>query len=361
MAEDISALVDYETIPLPRKPRLAPWVTLVDLGDNRMQLRGAEFSFTLHHPLFIETFQSVHPLLDGQRTVEEIVASRDPKYLPTTITFLLKMLRANGILQEGVISPPPPLTPEYLKENESQIQFFSHFVLDPVGTLALLHQARVALIGSDSIKNRVLQGLLGMGFGSLIEIEGLSKKTAYDPSQLHKEVIGQLKEVDFLIACQDTTDYRFFQTLNAVCLETQTRWIHVSISGTKGLMGPTFIPHQSACYVCYDKRVASNATELQSYLAYQKQNNSNRPSENEGSLSPLWSTLAEQVTLEVARIISGFAPPKTIGRLYEFEATTPLVGEHDVLRLPRCPACNLKEPKREIWDLMTLNQTSIDK
>jgi len=356
MAEDTSVTVDYVNVPLPEKPRLAPWVSLVDLGDNRMQLRGAEFSLTLQHPLFIETFQSIHTLLDGQRTVEEIVSARDPKYLPTTITFLLKMLRANGILQEGAVSPSPLLTPENLIENESQIQFFSHFVLDPVGTLALLRKARVGLIGSDSIKNRIQQGLLGMGFNSLIEVESLSEKTAYDPSQLPKEFIDPLREVDFLIACQDTTDYQFFEAVNAVCLETQTRWMHASISGTKGIMGPTIIPHQSACYVCYDKRAASNATELESYLAYQKQTISTNNSKNEGFLNALWSTLAEQVTLELARIISGFAPPKTIGRLYEFEATTPLVEEHDVLRLPRCPACNLKEPKREAWDLISFNQ-----
>lgn len=353
MAQGTPASVDYITVPLPQKPRLAPWVTLVDLGDNRMQLRGAEFSFTLQHPLFIETFQSVRHLLNGQRTVEEILSARDPKYLPTTITFLLKILRANGILQEGVVSPPPPLTPENLIKNESLIQFFSHFVLNPVCTLALLHQARVALIGSSSITSRVRKGLLSMGFSSLLEIEDLSKKTAFDPSQLHKEVIGQLNEIDFLIACQDTTDHRFFQILNAACLETKTRWMHVSISGTKGIMGPTIIPHQSACYTCYDKRLASNASELQGYLAYQKQTELPK---SEGFLSPLWSTLAEQVTLEVARIISGFAPPKTIGRLYEFEATTPVAKGHDVLRLPRCPTCNLKNPKREPWDIISLNQ-----
>jgi bacteriocin biosynthesis cyclodehydratase domain-containing protein len=353
MAGDSSTGVDYATVPLPEKPRLAPWVTLVDLGDNRMQLRGAEFSFTLLHPLFIETFHSVHPLLDGQRTVDEIVSSRDPKYLPSTITFLLKMLRANGVLQEGVVAPPPALTPEILKKHESQIQFFSHSVLDPVGTLAQLHQARVALIGSDSITKRIQPGLQSMGFGSLIEIEGLSKKTTYDPSQLQKEVISQLNEVDFLIACRDTTDYQFFETVNAACLETQTRWMHVSISGTKGIMGPTVVPYQSACYLCYDKRMASNVSELQGYLGFQKQTS---PPKNEGFLSPLWSTLADQVTLEVARIISGFAPPKTIGRLYEFEATTPLVEDHDVLRVPRCSACNLKEPKREAWDLISTSQ-----
>lgn len=354
MAE--STMVDYITVPLPQKPRLAPWVTFVDLGDSRMQLRGAEFSFTLQHPLFIETFQSVRPLLDGQRTVEEILASSDPKYLPTTITFLLKILRANGVLQEGVVTPPPPLTPENLIENEALVQFFSHFVLDPAGTLALLHKARVALIGSDSMTSRIHKGLLGMGFGSLVEIEGLSAKTAYDRTQFHKEVTGQLKDVDLLIACQDSSDFRFFQNLNAACLETQTRWMHVALSGTKGIMGPSIIPYQSACYICYDKRLASNAPELQSYVGFRKQTSATTSSKSEGFLNPLWSTLAEQVTLEMARIISGFAPPKTIGRLYEFEATTPLVEGHDVLRLPRCPACSLKQPKREPWDLISLNQ-----
>ena len=353
MTEETSATVDYITVPLPQKPRLAPWITLVDLGDDRLQLRGAEYSFTLQHPLFIEIFQVVHPLLDGQRTVEEIVSSRDPKYLPTTITFLLKMLRANGALQEGVVSPPPPLTSEFLKKHESQVQFLSHFVLDPVGTLAQLHQVRVALIGSDSIRKRIQQSLLSMGFSSPTEIEEPSKKVEFDPSLLQKEVIGQLKEVDFLIACQDTTDFQFFEAINRACLETQTRWMHVSISGTRGILGPTIIPRQTACYTCYDKRLASNILELQDHLAYQKQT---ELSKSEGFLSPLWSTLAEQVSLEMARIISGFAPSQTFGRLYEFDATSPMVENHDVLRLPRCPSCNLREPKRETWDLMSLNQ-----
>ena len=353
MAEDTTDAVEYITVPLPQKPRLAPWVTLIDLGDNRMQLRGAEFSFTLQHPLFIEALHSIQSLLDGQRTVEEIVAARDPKYLPTTITFLLKILRANGVLQEGMVPPPPPLTPDTLLENESLVQFFSHYVLDPVGTLALIHQARVALIGSVSIRNRVQQGLQNMGFASLIEVEGYNGKTAQDPSHLLKGIIGQLEGVDILIACRDTSDHRFFETVNLACLEAQARWMHVCISGPKGIMGPTIIPRQTACYVCYDKRMASNAPDLQSYLAYQKQTGL---SNSEGFLSPLWSTLAEQVVLEIARIVTGFAPPKTIGRLYEFEATTPETECHDVLRLPRCPSCNLNEPKREPWDLISTNQ-----
>ena len=97
------------------------------------------------------------------------------------------------------------------------------------------------------------------------------------------------------------------------------------------------------------KRLASNAEELKGYLAYQRQSET---SKNEGLLSPLWSTLAEQVALEMARIVSAFSPPKTIGRLYEFEATTPTAEDHDILRLPHCPACSIKGPKHEPWDMV---------
>ena len=353
MTENTPTSVDYARVSLPQKPRLAPWITSVDLGDNRMQLRGAEFSFTLQHPLFIETFQSIHSLLDGKRTVEEILASRDPKYLPTTITFLLKILRANGVLQEGIVDLPEPLPPETLQERENQVQFFSHFVLDPVSTLTQLHKARIGLIGADSIVKKIRKGLLDMGFSSPSEFAYVDKGKTLQPSHFKDEIARQLNGVEFLIACQDSAHFRFFEAINTACLETQTRWTHVAISGTKGIMGPTFIPRQSACYTCYDKRLASNAPDLQDYLSYQKQVDSPL---SEGYLSPLWTTLSEQVVLEMTRIISGFAPPKTIGRLYEFETTTPLVKSHDVFRLPRCFSCNLKKPRREAWDLVSLKK-----
>jgi hypothetical protein len=60
--------------------------------------------------------------------------------------------------------------------------------------------------------------------------------------------------------------------------------------------------------------------------------------------------IAGQIALEVVRLITGFAPSKTIGRFFEFNATSPTVVGHEVLRLPRCSACISGHPKMEAWD-----------
>ena len=101
MVEKTYTPVDYLNVSLPRRPRLAPWAFLVNLGDDRLQFRGAEFNFTLHNITFVEAFYEIQPLLNGNHSPEEISSSSQKKFLPTTILFLLKILRANGLLQEA--------------------------------------------------------------------------------------------------------------------------------------------------------------------------------------------------------------------------------------------------------------------
>ncbi len=349
---------DFVTISLPKNPRLAPWISLVNLGDDRIQLRGAEFSFTLRHKLFVEVLQGIHPMLDGAHTLDEIVSSGGPKFLPTTITFLLKILRANGALQEGSVEASSSLTSEDLHKLEPQIQFLSHLTTDPVNTLALMQESRIAVMGSTSIKTWIKEAFVVTGFTPLLDIEIPNIKLAEDLQPSRKTLVNQLKDVDYLIACHDSIGHSFFEGINALCLETGIRWMHVSIEGTTGLMGPTFIPHQSACYACYEGRCASNVPDLESERIYKSQQGSGN--NNEGIYDPLWSILAGQTALEVARALTGFSPPQTIGRLYEFKVTTPLVAGHDVFRLPRCSVCNARGPKNQAWDLTSLfNSTMV--
>lgn len=342
------AAVKYATISLPQKPRLAPWVTLVALGDNRLQLRGAEFTYTLNHELFIEALEVVRPLLNGEHDVEEIASSGGQIYLPTTITFLLKMLRANGLLQEGNVAPPAPLKSEDLKKHDNLIQFLSHYVSNPIGALALLKGAKVAVLGSPSLRISIENSLYDNGIDLSPDIQTALDKTS---NKNGSSLAGLINNLDFLIVCQETADPRYFETINSICLENGVRWIRASVEGTKAYLGPTVIPHQSACYVCYQRRIDSNMPDLETHLAYRKQlASSDTITSSEGLFPALTSIIAGQVVLEVVRSITGFAPPKTIGRFYEFDATSPTIIGHEVLRLPRCPVCISQNPKMEAWD-----------
>ena len=341
------AAVKYVSISLPQKPRLAPWVTLVTLGDNRLQLRGAEFTYTLNHELFIEVLDVIRPLLNGNHSVEEISSSGGQTYLPTTITFLLKMLRANGLLQEGNVPPPAPLKSEDLVRHEKLIQYLSHFVSNPVGSLALLKGAKVAVMGSLSLKISIQHSLYDNGIFPSPDIQADIDTLSNDFDSRFNDSI---KNLDFLVVCQETPDPKLFRKINSICLENGVRWIRVALEGTKAFLGPTVIPHQSACYICYERRVSSNISELDNHQAYRNLLASSESPSNEGLFPAMNSVIGGQVALEVVRLISGFAPPKTIGRFYEFNATSPTVVGHEVLRVPRCPACISKNPKLEAWD-----------
>ena len=127
MDDPASIAVRYAKTPLPRKPRLVPWITVVDLGDKRLQFRAQEFAYTLQNPLFIDLLQIIKPLLDGNHTVDEITVAGGPRFFPTTVSFFLKMLRSHGLLQEGDGSSHPSLTPQDLERNDGSLRFLSHF------------------------------------------------------------------------------------------------------------------------------------------------------------------------------------------------------------------------------------------
>ncbi len=342
----MKSALEYATIPLPQKPKLAPWITIVDLGDNRIQLRGAEYVFTLNHPLFIEVFESVRPLLDGNHSLEEITTSGGDVYLPTSISFLLKMLRANSLLQEGNVAPPSPLTANDLEKHESLIQYLSHYVSDPVGALALLKETKLGIIGSSSLSKAIQNSLVEIGIDPVFEIDSFPASSSKNGNHFPDEI----KALDYLIACQETPGAHFFQRINSICLENSIRWMKVTLKGTTGIFGPTVIPHQSACYTCYEGRLASNAEDLESHLAYSNQLENSETIVNEGLLLPLITSIASQVALELLRLVTSMAPPKTIGRFYELDPVSPTYLAHDVLRLPRCPACVLGNPPKEAWD-----------
>lgn len=346
MGELISSGTEYVKISIPKKPRLAPWVTIVDIGDSRLQFRGAEFLFTLRHALFVEIFQNIKLLLDGGHTVEEISSAVDASILPTTVIFLLKILRAHGILQEGDLPTPSDLTPTEILKYQSQIQFLSHFTKNAVEALGLLRQSKIAVIGKGFIKDHILDSLGQTGFTSITHLEVPQESG----EKLIDSIANELDGIELLIVCGQSTGFSFFEAINSACLKTGTRWLRVAIEGTTAILGPTIVPKYTACYVCLCKRQESNMKDLEDFMAYKETIVENKITNDEGFFPPLWEVVAAQVSMEVVRIILGFIPPKTIGRFYEFNVHSPSSISHEVFRLPRCPACNIRGSKREAWN-----------
>ncbi len=354
MDDPASIAVRYAETPLPRKPRLVPWITLVDLGDDRLQFRAQEFAYTLQNSLFIDLLKIIKPLLDGNHTVDGITAAAGSRFLPTTVSFFLKMLRSHGLLQEGDCSSHPSLSPQDLEQNDGSLRFLSHFEADSQGLLASLREAKLGLLGAGRLTNSIRDSLETVGIHRIKNLDALLGKGERSGPKTNEMNVA-LKEIDFLVACQESIGFSFYETINEICLATRTRWIRVAIEGTTAYLGPTIVPFETACYVCYEGRLNSNLPDLQDFLTYKSQVMNNHQPMDEGFFAPLWSLVASQTVIEVARILSGFSPPTTIGRFYEMSVTSPMSVGHDVLRLPRCPVCHGERPQQEAWDSCSLS------
>lgn len=335
MHELADVVRDMESI-LPRKPRLAPWVTPVDLGDGRLQLRSSGSSFTIGHPFLAALFSTIGPSLDGSLTIEEIAQTGGPGVLPTSVIFLLKALNAQGLLQDAEV--PAPLSGADLVRWERQLRFFGHFTPEPMAAQAALRAARVGVIASRDVRDPLMAAAEALGIG---EVRACTPAGDGD--------WAGYRDLDLLIAWLDAADSETPEAINAGCLASGIRWMHVAIEGTTPLLGPTFVPRQTACYTCYTVRARSHVPDLEGWLAQRAHVQAGKPWSDEGMLEPLAAVLRGHVALEIARLLTGFAPPVTIGRCYEWNALHPTPVIHEVFRVPRCPSCGGRQPVGAAW------------
>lgn len=335
-ASFVRGFAEVATIRLPERPRLAPWLVLVDLGDGRLQLRAADFTFTIPGGLFADAARVICPLLDGARTLAQITEAAGPRFLPGTVAFLLKLFRQRGVLQEGL--PAPALARPHAARELSALRLLSHYLTDAEPVLAALARASVAVAVGGPLRERLPRALGELGVGTVTLVEGAPE-----------EALEIIADADLFIAASDRAGTAFFEAINGVGLAAGVRWLRVAFEGRHGILGPTVIPGQTACFTCLTVR-RSTHDEPEAFQAYHQQLVRDGDPD-QGALSPLTDLVVAQAALEAARLLTGFAPAATLGRFYTFEAGSPRVAGHEVLRVPRCVACGRKQSPRDPWDL----------
>jgi bacteriocin biosynthesis cyclodehydratase domain-containing protein len=320
---------------VPEKPRIAPWAVTVDLGDDRLQFRGAEFAYTLKHRALIDAFTSIAPMLDGHHTVAEITASTGPDGAAVMITFLLRMLHANGLLHESTVPPDDAIDDA---QWEPALRFFSQQRdTDARAALGALRRAHIILLGRPGLRKKVASALEGLGVGRV-------------------ETADRAAPADLVIACGSYADVGLYETVNADCLTGGTRWLHIAIHAGGAQVGPLVVPGQTSCYTCYTQRTRSHVLDLGAYDAFRERLATMDTPPEEGYLEPFLSIVAGHAGMEVARLVTGFAPTMTMGRVAMLRAGSTSVTTHEIPRLPRCPDCGRRTRYHEVWDTALARQ-----
>jgi molybdopterin-synthase adenylyltransferase len=366
-----------------RKPRLpSSYYVLFEppdsKGDEVLRFVSERRRIKLKGHSFREFQEYVLPLLDGLHSIEEIEHAVSDVFRPPDLEAALRLLGEHNLLEDGVDASAPAGEAAAL---EPQANFFHEMSDDPRGAQARLRAATVTVIGLGGIGGPLALALAGTRVGAVRCVDALpvtasdtylaSVFSTGDVGSQRASVIAQrIKEIapethvaanvkilvsdadvadairgsDFVVSCIDAAQSSLVYKLNRACLAEKVRWSSCSSTGMEAIVGPTVVPGETACYMCYKMRAVACADDPEADFAFErfldrrKQDDSGRR-ENLNVTAAIASNL---LGLEVVKLVSGIMPSQTAGRILVFDLIDLSIKKYMVLRKPWCPACFAK-------------------
>lgn len=322
-------------------PTIAPAITPIVLDQNRAHFRAGPWSgpnFTVTDDDEDEILADLVRSLDGTRSVDDIVAAFDEHR--EAIVGLLAQLHERNVVVEAVDARPAQTGVDLHRGPLSRGEFQER-----------LAASETAVITDGRIGEYVASNLSEAGVGS-IDVVSPSDGNAPDVSALEGVTLATdssdvVRSVETAVVCSTTCDYATLLGLNEVACESDTTVVYGQVLGYDGIVGPTVVPGQTACFECFDEHTRKGIQEDEELYAEFKNAVATRRSQ---SVAPAFAQIvAGYVTLEAIRVLVGEGPilANKIACVdfldFAFEPNT-------VLRVPNCDTCGPAAPDQSDWE-----------
>jgi bacteriocin biosynthesis cyclodehydratase domain-containing protein len=353
------AMLADPNVRFPERARLIDDVRVFEMPDGL----GVQFHFGAAPVIFrgaqsYRALDVLRPLLDGTRTVEQILGECPADLARPTLVKTLVLLHTKGLLAGP--EPDPGATDATLRR---QLLFWGRN-LDTTRAARSADEVqrrlagyRIALVGT---------GMFGAATGDLLTRSGCRdlKVLGWDddgtltdhlpsareavtlpttaPDQAAAVLRGWVDDVDLVVTATRNAPAALFRAVNRICLQRSRPWLRAD-SGPAGIeIGPNVQPHSSACFGCLEIRERGmREFPIEDHLE-QEDRATERPA---GATKPLGEALfgaalgAGLVVGEVVRCATGIAMPALVNTVC---TAVPLTGEirhNTIQRVPRCPEC----------------------
>jgi ribosomal protein S12 methylthiotransferase accessory factor len=242
------------------------------------------------------------PLLDGQHTFDEIVASLDGHVSAVETQYALELLHRRGYLADAVPSVP-----------QAQAAFWDVLSVDPREATSRLHATPVSVMTFADIPQEPFCTLLA-ALGVPVSDDGACTVVLTD-DYLHEKL----------------------HSFNAAALRHEHSWLLVKPVGTELWVGPLFTPGKTGCWACLAHRL-QGSRKIDSYL----QEKTNTPPGPALAIAALPSTLTTALSIaatETARWVASGRHEGLEGRIVTLNLLSLEKQTHVLVQRPQCPHC----------------------
>ena len=350
------------TDDMPGKPVLNISYHVIPMDGDRVQFRKAHDVFVIKMPGLLELVRDLFPLLDG-RPLEDVIDQLQKKHSRESILGLLQRLAQRHVVKEAVEERD-----DLSSMSSVQKLYYSQFTPQPGARLACLGNALIAILGLGPLGVSVATSLGRSGVGALhvsdpLPVTGddvllsgfssadmgtsreeafLDKARAALPGSQWEALPGLAFErgkYDYIVVCLEKYQPDILERINTLSMESGTPYTWCCLDCHCGTVGPTVLPHETACFRCYTTRTRANADYPAELQAFEDQLREQGNPTEFGYMPSHIQILAGLASLEVVKDLSGLTPPLTYNAQLEINLLNMEFALHPVLKLPRCSVC----------------------
>ncbi len=302
---------------LPIRPHLKPWYRVVETS-GRLVVEYAQRVVIFEGAAATRLLPALLPLLDGTRTVDDLVACLGERVEPA-VRKALEALSEHGLLGEG--PQPGDHAPASFRETAALLAATSGRPGTAADLLLALERARVGIGGG---------GRIGLDVARLLHLSGVAvvREVALDDGDADPTL-------SLAVVTPGSEQLHLVPRWNERALAAELPWLLVlPFDGRFAAIGPLFLPGETCCYECFSMRRAAGLEYPEEFRAVE---GSPPPSRTSPALDAATAGLAATVALQfVAGGLNALA-----GGFHALELGATLgLTPHRVYRVPRCRACS---------------------
>jgi ribosomal protein S12 methylthiotransferase accessory factor len=257
--------------------------------------------------LYGGTYEKLVPLIDGRRTVDEIVDALAGQVDLARVYYVLNGMEAKGYLSEA--------TPDI-----------------PSGVAAFWHSMGIEPAAArDAVRDKLVAVL------SIGDVDSAPMVAALESMGAR---LGPRDEADLLLVLTDDYLRNKLATINESALQSKRPWLLVRLTGRELWLGPLFQPGETGCWQCMRERLERNRAAHR--FVAEKKNLDAPPFTACGALVATQAAACQITAIAAAQFLAG-GTNGLAGKVLSLDWGTFSSQTHTLVRHPHCTACGTDE------------------
>lgn len=371
----LRAMLGDINLRFPRRPRLLPDLSIFEMPDGLgIQFRGAESPVILRGGVAGFALRSLMPMLDGTRTLDDLIELCPTELSHETLLRTLSLLFTKGLIgaggsaeRESQIRPASESLRVDGEILQRQLLFWGRKIgvtrgLESASQVQrLLETSKLILLGTGLFGAATFDILARSGCHDIQVLDwddndvitrAVAANPVAQPPSIHlltnstAEASSQLRALgdtaDLIVVAARNAPAALFRAVNRISLERKCPWLRAHEDGTQIEVGPYVRPFESACYTCMELRESSARDfAVEEYLYQENLASPRRAGETlpRGEAVAVATLAASLVAGEVVRILTGIAAPTLLNAVLTVSPMSGSFETNRLLRVPRCPDC----------------------